>query len=84
LSGKEQNMDVFLILFACLVAPFTPATNAPTSPSVAGLAQPPAQHVDVYDAQGNRIAWGRKSVDGRTDYFRPDGTRIGWSRTTAR
>jgi hypothetical protein len=80
-------MDVFLILFACLVAPFTPATDTPSGPAIppgAGLSQPTAQRVDVYDAQSNRVAWGRVHSDGRTDYFRTDGTRIGWSSTTGR
>jgi hypothetical protein len=77
-------MDVFLILFACLVSPFVPATDAPAIPTAVGLAQSPAQTVDVFDAKGNRLAWGRHTADGRTDYFRPDGTRIGWSRTAGR
>ena len=74
-------MDVFLILFACLVSPFVPATD---SPAPVGIAQSPTQRVDVYDSKSNRVAWGLRSADGRTDFFKMDGTRIGWSSTTNR
>jgi hypothetical protein len=74
-------MDVFLILFACLVAPFTPAKD--TTPPIVGVYHPPAQRVDYYDAKSTHVGWGRVQ-DGRTDYFTMNGQRIGWSQTTGR
>jgi hypothetical protein len=50
-----------------------------TAETKARLTESPTGSINIYDAQSNRLGYWILRSDGSVDFFRPDGSRLGYT-----